>query len=91
MQDESCWVWVDIENKNFRRHKFYDYTYGQQIWQIHHRQPINANGGGGSFFDPYNLELLCSECHGKAHAELNKLEKDEKWREQWSTLDDFTG
>ena len=65
------------------------------IWQVHHINPINANGGGGKIFDPDNLALLCIPCHGMAHRELNDLHRpspEEKVRSQgYTLLDDYGG
>lgn len=41
--------------------------YGRDI-HVHHVTPVSV---GGSKFDPFNLETLCSGCHHDAHSELN--------------------
>ena len=62
---------------------------GISLWQVHHIQPVNANGGGGRVFDRDNLAMVCTKCHGVAHRELNEEHRpspEQKMRNDGYTL-----
>lgn len=41
---------------------------GQVATQVDHIKPYEAEGEGGSFWDPTNLQSLCQSCHSRKTA-----------------------
>jgi len=54
------------------------YGYPSKL-HIHHKVPLFA---GGPAFDDDNFILLCTTCHGKAHAGFNKIQKEKLMKER---------